>query len=177
MIEELFNLIKEKGGDVISNNAGIPKEMNEEAMKVAHNTLVDGLRGFNQDDLSQLQSFVQAGNFSAPNQQMGFLTNSMTKSLTEKLGLDSGITKTLVVALLPILLKNMFSKGNSTGLGAQTGGLDLGGILGSILGGGSTKSSQKPGGGLLDNLGKMAGLDKNGDGKIDLGDLGGFLKK
>lgn len=183
MIEELFNLIKNNASEAITNNPEVPNEMNEQAMAIAHNSLIDGLRGFNADELSSLQSYVQADNFEAPNQQMNALSDGMGKGLMEKLGLNSGATKAIIAMLLPILLKKIFSgSSNAANNGVQSeGGFDMGSILGSILGGGQGAAPNAGGdNGILGNLGgigKMLGLDKNNDGKIDLNDLGGLLGK
>lgn len=184
MIEELFNLIKNNASEAIINNPEVPNEMNEQAMAIAHNSLIDGLRGFNADEMSSLQSYVQADNFEAPNQQMSMLSDGMGKGLMEKLGLNGGATKAIIALLLPILLKKIFSGGsnNAANNGVQSeGGFDMGSILGSILGGGQGAAPNAGGdNGILGNLGgigKMLGLDKNSDGKIDLNDLGGLLGK
>lgn len=178
MIDQLFNLIKEHAGNAIVNNPEVPNEMNEQAMEVAHNSLVDGLRGFSSEDLAQLQQSVNQDNIDPNSTQMGFLSNNMVEGLTQKLGLNSGIAKTIVVALLPILLKKIFS-GSKSEANTQNAGFNMNDILGSILGGGAAQTSAG-GGGLMDklsNLGKSMGMDKDGDGDVDLNDIAGMFKK
>lgn len=179
MIEQLFNLIKENAGQAIVNNPEVPNEKNEEAIEVAHNALVDGLRGFSKDDLVQLEQSVQQDNLDANNAQLGFLSNNMVEGLTKKLGLNSGIAKTIVVALLPILLKKIFSGNSSPAANTQTAGFNMNDILGSILGGGAAQTNAGSGGLMdkLSNLGKSMGMDKDGDGDVDLNDIAGMFKK
>lgn len=187
MIDQLFNLIKENSQQAIVNNPEVPDAMNEQAMEIAHHSLVDGLRGFSSEDLAQLQQEVSNNNFNTDSRQIGFLSNSMTDGLMKKLGLNNGIAKTIVLALLPVLLKKVFSGTGSTNPAAnnsQSSGFDMSDILGSILGGSSPNSpsgtSSPSGGGIMDqisNIGKSFGLDKDGDGDVDLNDLGSMLKK
>jgi hypothetical protein len=69
----------------------------------------------------------------------------------------------------------MANKGGQGG----AGGFDLGGLIGSLTGGNLGGGNQPSSGGLGGNLGSMGaklGLDKDGDGDVDLNDLTKMFK-
>lgn len=187
MLDQLFELIKNNSQEAIVNNPEVPNEMNEPAMEVASNSILESLRGFSESDIQQIQTDVNNNNIDMNSQQMGFLGGNMTDGLMKKLGLNSGAAKTIGAILLPLILKQLFGGKSNTGAAAPaSSGFNIQDILGGILGGGNAggnnplgNANAQGGGGIMDkvsDIGKSLGLDKNGDGKVDLSDLGGFLK-
>lgn len=177
MINALFDFIKSNAQNEVINNPEVPNEMNDGVIEVAHDTIITGLQGLDAQSLAALQSEAQSGNLDINNPQINQFSSNLSGNLMEKLGLNSGIAKTIAVALIPLLLKKLL--GNSGNAAPSNNGFSLDGILGNILGGGNSTPSNS-GGGMLDNLsniGAKLGLDQNGDGKLDLNDLGGLFKK
>ena len=118
MIDQLLALIKNNSQEAIVNNPEVPNEMNEPAMEVASNSILESLRGFSESDIQQIQNDVQNNNIDMNSQQMGFLGGNMTDGLMKKLGLNSGAAKTIGAILLPLILKQLFSNKSNAGAAA-----------------------------------------------------------
>lgn len=162
MFENLLNLVKENAGDAIINNPAIPNERNDEAVSLASNSIVDGLKnalsGGNLGDLTHL--FNNSDNVaSSPvmqNIQGGFIQNLM-----DKFGLDTGTAGNIANNLLPGVLQKLVHKTNDPNdssfdiqgiLGHLGGGsgLDIGSMVKQFAGGGG--GGTHGGGGILDTV-------------------------
>jgi hypothetical protein len=174
MLDELFNLIKQNGQQAVIDNEAVPNEHNEAVIQEAQRSIVSGLSGLNgPTQINGLFESVlsgQAGNNPAVQQ----ISNNFMDSIMQKFGINSSTAASIASSLIPIVLSQMASRGGQSG---GAGGFDLGGLLGSLAGGqlGGNVAS----GGLGGNLGSMGaklGLDKDGDGDVDLNDLTKMFK-
>ena len=174
MFENLMQLIQQSGQESVVNNPAVPNEHNEGIMTEANTAITNGLQEFAASgELEKLNASVQNGqpmdNQSPMVQQ---ISGNFTDNIMKKFGLDSGIAKMIAAALIPMILGKIMS-GSNKKQGNATGGFDLGGLLSSLTGGGNANSSTG-GGGLMDKIsgiGAKFGLDKDGDGDVDMDDL------
>ncbi|SKC03883.1 hypothetical protein [Dyadobacter psychrophilus] len=180
MLDELFNLIKQNGQQAVVENNEVPNEHNEAVMQEAQSSIVDGLSNIKEpDQVNSLFESVQNGQAES-NPAVQQISNNFTGNIMQKFGINGSTAASIASAIIPVVLAKMANRGGQGG----AGGLDLGGLLGSLTGGrfgggnlgGSSTSS---GGGLGGNLGSMGaklGLDKDGDGDVDLNDLTKMFK-
>lgn len=174
MLENLLNLIKENAGDAVINNPAIPNEQNDAVVQEAGASIMSGLQGLlasgNAKDVLRLFSNPSTVNNSNPVvQQLG---GGFLNSLMSKFGLDSGQAGRIVSSLLPTVLSQLVSKTNNPSdgsfdvqgifnslSGGNTSGLDIQGILSKFTDGGGSST------------GTVGGMDRDGDGDVDLQDL------
>lgn len=175
-MDQLFDFIKQQAEGFLTQNQEIDNSQNDQVYAEAEQTLVNGLKGFSPGELEMLQQDVNNDNLSESNPQVMGLTNQFTDNITSKLGLNSGAAKGIAAVLIPLLLKKLLS-GNKGGA-TQGSGFSLDNILGGLFGGGNNQANNNPaqqgGGGIMDqlsNIGAKFGLDKDGDGDVDLNDL------
>ena len=182
MLEQLMEMVREAGQKTVVQNPEVPNEQNEAALHQAQQGIMGGLQNILQTDgisgLTHLFQGVQQGDDSNPRVQQ--LSNNVAGGLMEKLGLNSSTAKSIAISLIPVVLGKMMNRSKDP----NHAGFDLGSILGSLMGGGSSNAnaglgnignSQTNGGGglgsTLSNLGAKFGLDKDGDGDVDMSDL------
>ncbi len=165
MLENLMNLIREQAGDSVINNPDIPNEQNEAVMQAAGSSILGGLQGL----LSQGNVKDVLGLFSDP----GAVTNShpavqqmsggLLDQLTGQLGLNRQQAGGIVSSLLPAILTQLVSRTNNP----SDNGFDIQGIFNQLSGGRSAGVDVQ---GLLGRF-TQGGLDRDGDGDVDLQDL------
>lgn len=178
MLDQLLKMIQQSGQGSGTDNQGIPNENNEAIFNEAHQFLTSGLQDMaGTDELNNL--VTQADNPSTlgavPSVQN--LSNNFAGNIMKKFGLDSGIAKMIAAAIIPMILSKLLKGGNKSTSG---GGFDIGDLLSNITGGSqSTPTQGKSSGGIMDtlsNLGAKFGLDKDGDGDVDLNDITKMFK-
>ncbi|MCF0063291.1 hypothetical protein MUK70_10060 [Dyadobacter chenwenxiniae] len=179
MLDELFNLIKQNGQQAVVENNEVPNEHNEAVMQEAQSSIVDGLSNIKEpDQVNSLFESVQSGHAES-NPAVQQISNNFAGNIMQKFGINGGTAASIAAAIIPVVLAKMANRGGQGG----AGGLDLGGLLGSLtggrFGGGNLGGSNTSSGGLGGNLGSMGaklGLDKDGDGDVDLNDLTKMFK-
>jgi hypothetical protein len=166
MLEALFNLIRENAGDTIINNPAIPNERNEEAVQDAGNSVVSSLQnalsGGNVKDVMKIFS----GHTDVSNPVVQDATSNLSQRLSGKYGVDGSQASGIAGSLIPMILSQLAGKtadpSNSSFniqdifnrlTGGKTAGVNVDGIFNKFKG----------------------GLDKDGDGDVDLGDLTSLL--
>lgn len=173
MLEELFGFIKSNAQQDVIDNGAVPNEYNDDVVKEAQNSIVNGLNGANQDQLQELQQAAQNGTLNEDTANVGQMTQHFGGNIAEKFGIDGGTAKGIAASLIPMILSKIMGNKNS---GTQAGGLNLDSILGGLFGGGASNAGTTTGtgGGIMDtvsNIGKQFGLDKDNDGDVDFDDL------
>jgi hypothetical protein len=175
MLENLFNLIKENGSDVVINNPIIPNEQNDAVIADATHSVADGLQGVLAGGGLQnvLSLFNNGGNNAGGN---GLLNNpivsNIISSFTDKLSNNHGIAgdqaSGIANSLIPNVLSNLINKTNDP----NNSSFDIGGIISSLTGGGGAQagSSNFDLNGLIGNF-TSGGLDANNDGHVGLDDI------
>ncbi|MCF0040463.1 hypothetical protein [Dyadobacter fanqingshengii] len=180
MLDELFNLIKQNGQQAVVENSEVPNEHNDAVMQEAQSSIVDGLSNIKEpDQVNSLFESVQNGQTES-NPAVQQISNNFTGNIMQKFGINGSTAASIASAIIPVVLAKMANRGGQGG----AGGLDLGGLLGSLTGGrfgggnlgGSNTSSGGGLGGNLGNMGAKLGLDKDGDGDVDLNDLTKMFK-
>ena len=168
MIENLLNLVRENAGDAIFNNPDIPNDRNEEAVQETTASLVSGLQGIlASGGARQVLGMFNSGGVDNSNPVVQNLSGGLIGNLVNKFGLDSGKAGGLVSSLLPMVLNQLISRTNNP----ADNGFSLDGLFGQLSGGRTSGMNIE---GLA---GKLAGggMDKDGDGDVDLQDLMGMF--
>jgi hypothetical protein len=166
MLENLINLVRENAGDAIINNPAIPNERNEEAVQDASHSVVDSLKnalaGGNVKDVMKIFS----GRTDPSNPVVQDATNSLSQNLSGKYGLDGGQASGIAGGLIPMILSQLAGRTSDP----SNNGFNIQDIFNQLSGG---KTSGVNMGSILNKF--KGGLDKDGDGDVDLGDLTGLL--
>jgi hypothetical protein len=170
MLEQLLNLVKEQAQGPVVENPAVPNEQNDAVINAATASIASGLQEeIANGNASQVVSLLgSAGPAPDPqNPVVNRISGNFMDTLLQKFNLDSGAAKQIAGTLIPAVLGSLVRKTNDPNdssfnlqsilnslTGGKAQGLDLSGILGRLAGG---------------------GLDKDGDGDVDLQDLMGAL--
>jgi len=169
MLEELLNLVKENAQGAVVNNPAVPDEQNEAVMHAATQSITSGLQEeMANGNTSQVLSLLGgAGNATdMQNPVVNKISGNFVGTLLEKFNLPAGTAQQIATSLIPAVLGSLVKKTNDPNnqsfnlqnilnslTGGKAAGLDISGILGRFSG----------------------GLDRDGDGDVDLQDLMGAL--
>ena len=175
MLDELLNLIRQNGQQAVVENKDIPNEHNEAVMEEAQHSIVNGLSGVTDpNQLKGLFDSVKSGQTES-NPAVQQISNDFMGNITQKFGINASTASSIAASLIPLVLGKLASGGGQGG----AGGFDLGGLIGSLTRGNTAGGTTSSGGGLPGNLGSIGaklGLDKDGDGDVDLNDLTKMFK-
>lgn len=163
MFENLLDLVKQNAGDAIINNPAIPNDHNDEAVSMASNSIMDGLKGAlaNGNINDVLHMFSHSDNAAASpvsqNIQGNFIQNLMSR-----FGIDQSQAGNIASSLIPMVLQKFVHKTNDPNdssfdiqsivnnlTGGKTSGFDVQGLLNQFTGGGNS-SGGTSGGGMMD---------------------------
>ena len=170
MLEQLLNLVKEQAQGPVVDNPAVPNDQNDAVIHAATASIASGLQEeIANGNTSQVLSLL-GGAGAAPDPQnpvVNRISGNFVDTLLQKFNLDAGAAKQIAGTLIPSVLGSLVNKTNNPNdnsfnlqsilnslTGGKAQGLDLSGILGRLAGG---------------------GLDKDGDGDVDLQDLMGAL--
>ena len=157
-----MDLIKKKAGSTIINNPAIPNERNEEAVQATGNSIISSLQnalsGGGIQDVMRMFSRGSADNNPVVNQASGNLIDT----LKGQFGLDTNQAAGIADNLVPDVM-NQFAQKTAD---PSDNGFDAQNIFNQLSGG---KTSGLNIQGLLGKF--KGGLDKDGDGDVDLQDL------
>ena len=159
MFENLLDLVKQHAGGAIINNPAIPNEHNDEAVSMASNSIIDGLKGAvsggNMNDL--LHMFSNSSNAAASPVSQGIQGN-LVQSLMSRFGIDNPAATGIASSLIPTVVQQFVHKTNDPNdssfdiqsivnniSGGKTSGIDVQSLLNQFTGG-----SGSAGGGLMD---------------------------
>ena len=168
MIENLNNLVKENADTTIINNAAIPNDRNEEAVREASTAIEDSLKtslsGGNVKEVANL--FNGTGDNVKANPVTQQATSGFMDRLQSRFGLNVQQAANIANNLIPTVLKKLVQKtadpaDNSFDIqkifnevsGGKTNGLDVNAMMTKFKG----------------------SMDKDGDGDVDLQDLKAFF--
>lgn len=174
MLENLFNLIKEQGGEAVINNPAVPNEQNDAVLADATHSVAEGLQGELaggglQNVLSMFGNGEQGGgNGIMNNPIVSNIISSFTQKLTNNHGIAGDQAGGIASSLIPGVISSLISKTNNP----SDSSFDLNGIIGSLTGGGASNGAAGGFdlGGIVSKL-SSGGLDADGDGKIELSDI------
>lgn len=179
MFEQLMQMIQQSGQQAVVENTEVPNEYNDAVMQEAQQSITSGLQGLaSTGELNTLMESAQGSQEVAGHPAVQQMSNNFMGSIMEKFGLNKGTAATIAAAIIPMVLSKMMNK--NSGQQQQGGGFDLGGLLSSLIGGAAPQQGQQQqAGGLMGNLssiGAKMGLDKDGDGDVDLSDIAKMIK-
>ncbi len=163
MLDNLINLIKQNAGDSIINNPSVPNEKNDAAIQETGNSIVDTLKnalaGGNMKDI--LGMFTK-GNVDSSNPVVQQATNGAASNLQQKLGIGEQEASKIAGSLVPNVMNQLAQKTADP----SDHSFNIQDIFNKLSGG---KTSGMNVAGLMDKF--KGGLDKDGDGDVDLNDL------
>lgn len=159
MLDQLTALVKEYAGDAIITNPAIPNEKNDEAVGLASNSIVKGLKDtFTNGGISDVTKIFNGGEQDVTQSALTQnIKGNFVTDLISKFGLDQGKASQIASSLIPMVMAKFVHKTNdpndksfdlSSIIGGLTGG-NMGDMLGKISGN-STGSTE--GGGLMDKV-------------------------
>jgi hypothetical protein len=133
MLKNLLELVKENAGEAIIKNPAIPNERNNDAIKVASDSLFKALKGnAKTGGLNSIKDLFQQGDRDLTNNPtVKNLSSGVAGDLMKKFGLDKGAANQIVSMLIPIVLSKMIRKTNDPG----DNSFNLDGIIGALAGG------------------------------------------
>lgn len=168
MLDQLIQLVRENAQDTVVANPAVPNEQNDAVIGEATHSIASGL----QDALANgnvkevMGLFNSNGQIDSQNPVVNNISGNLISSLTQKFNLNGGTAASIAGSLIPAVLGSLVKKTNDP----SNSGFSLDSIFSSLTGG-STNGMNL--GGLL---GKFAGgLDKDGDGDVDVQDLVGMI--
>ena len=164
MLDQLTNLVKQYAGDAIINNPAIPNERNDEAVNEASNSIAGGLQNMLSSGHAReiLKMFTGKQDVSN-NPVTQNISGGFVQSLMDKFGLDRPSANGVAEKLVPNVMQGMVKKTNDP----NDNSFDIQGIFNNLSGGSTSGFNVQA---LLNKL-KGAGLDKDGDGDVDMQDL------
>ncbi|MES2328755.1 MAG: hypothetical protein V4539_04065 [Bacteroidota bacterium] len=161
MLEQLMNTIRHFGQSTVVENPDIPNEHNDDVMKEAGSSIFSGLQGLADDGDADGLSNVLTGDRDHPAAQG--MQNNFMDNIMRKFGINPATAGNVSSGLIPSVLGSLLRRpGNN-----NSNGLSLQNIISSLTGGGNNPNHQ----GLLSRIGSKLGLDKDGDGDVDLADI------
>ncbi len=179
MLDQLMQLIQQSGQQAVVENNEVPNENNDAILNEAQQSITSGLQDLaSTGQLNTLMDSVQNGQSATDHPAVQQISNNFMGSIMEKFGLNKGTAATIAAAIIPMVLGKMMNK---SGAQQGSGGFDLGGLLSSLTGGNAAPAQsqgQQGSGGIMDtisNIGTKLGLDKDGDGDVDMNDLGKMM--
>lgn len=165
MLDNLINLVREQAGDAVINNPAVPNDRNEEVIAATSESMTGGLQnllasGGLKDVLKLFGGQEQA---TAGNPVVQGLSGNVIQQLMNKFGFDQQAANGIAGNLVPNVLQNLVRKTNDP----NDNSFDLQGIFNQLSGGRSQNINIQ---GLLGKL-TQGGLDRDGDGDVDLQDI------
>lgn len=159
MLEQFMQLIERHGRESVVNNTAVPNEHNNGIMEEARNIITSTLQGMAQNGQGdQVAQMAQDSNHPAAQQ----LQSNFSSSIIEKFGLDGNAASNIAASLIPGVLAAM--TGNNSGNSGGMDGFNLSSLLQSFTGGQNSKNA-------ISAIGGKLGLDKDGDGDVDIKDV------
>jgi uncharacterized protein YidB (DUF937 family) len=161
MLENLLELVKQHAGEAVVNNPAIPNEHNDAVIQETTQSITGGLQnmlasGGMTDVLKMFGG--QGSNLVTQNISGGVIQNLMNK-----FGLDQSAASGIASSLVPGILQNLVSQTNDP----NNNNFNIQGIFNSLSGGRTQGFDVQA---LLSKV-TQGGLDKDGDGDVDLQDL------
>lgn len=141
MLDQLFDLLRQNGQESVINNPDVPNEHNEGVLQEAQSSIVNVLKGITVQGQSD-QAVSMNDDAAQPALQQ--MQHGFIQQIGQKFGINGDAAKNIAGSLIPMVLSQLQNKQ------AEGGGINLSGIMGML---------------------SKAGLDKDGDGDVDLRDV------
>ena len=166
MWEQLMSMITESGQQSVIENPEVPNEHNEAVIAEAKDAIASKLGDLAASgQTQQVQEMLNTPDHpEARSIQGNFATNIM-----EKFGINQQAAAGIAASLIPTVLNAIRGNAANNNAAGNAGGFNIQDILQSLGGGGNLQST-------LSGIGAKLGMDKDGDGDVDLGDLTKMFK-
>jgi hypothetical protein len=165
MLHQIISLIREHADETIINNPDVPNEHNEAVVAEAGNSITGTLQsmlagGQAKDVLSLFNTTPENLNSNPAVQQV---SGNFMSGIMEKFGISSSQAMSIASGLMPMVLGKLVSRTNNP----ADNGFQIQDIFNQLS---NNKTSGINISGLLTKFGG-SGMDKDGDGDVDLNDL------
>jgi hypothetical protein len=168
MFDQLTELVKQYGGDAVINNPAVPNDQNDAVINEASSSIISGLKNMvASGNFSEIAEMFQ-GNNTGSSPFVKNLIEQVSGNLGSKFGLSSEASTGVANNLIPQVLESLINKAKNP----NDSSFNIQDIVKSISG--------ENGDGLMDAISKYGGqfgLDQNGDGKVDMGDVTAAVTK
>ncbi|ETZ22407.1 hypothetical protein [Pedobacter sp. V48] len=146
MFDQLIQVLQQHGKESVINNADVPNEYNEGVLQEANGSIMNVIT----DMVANGQGHQLAAAATDPNHQAAqLMQNGFVENIMQKFGINGAAAQSIAASLIPAVLSSL-ANGQGGASGSSTGGFSLDTIT-SVLG--------------------KTALDKDGDGKLGLGDI------
>ncbi|MEO8171700.1 MAG: hypothetical protein ABI581_01405 [Sediminibacterium sp.] len=169
MFDQLMNVVRQFGRQSVVENPVVPNQHNEDVMQEAGHSIWSRLKDLaGKGDSDGVASMLRADQ---DHPAVAETKENFAGNIMHKFGIDSGSAYDVANNLIPNVLRSLVKRPGTTTAAGQ--GFGLSSILAGLTGNKGTDSSgasvSHPG--LLSSIGNKLGLDKDGDGDVDLQDL------
>ena len=162
MLENLLELVKQHAGEAIVNNPAIPNEQNDAVIQETTQSITGGLQNMlASGGITDVLNMFRGQGSSSVTQH---ISGGVIQNLMNKFGLNQSAASGIAGSLVPGILQNLVNQTNDPG----NSSFDIQGIFNSLSGGRTQGIDVQ---GLLSKVTQGGGLDKDGDGDVDLQDL------
>ena len=162
MLENLLELVKQHAGEAIVNNPAIPNEQNDAVIQETTQSITGGLQNMlASGGITDVLNMFRGHGSSSVTQH---ISGGVIQNLMNKFGLNQSAASGIAGSLVPGILQNLVNQTNDPG----NSSFDIQGIFNSLSGGRTQGIDVQ---GLLSKVTQGGGLDKDGDGDVDLHDL------
>lgn len=156
MWDQITQLIQQVSQQSVVDNPAVPNEHNESVIGEAKNTITQTLTDLTASGRAdEAAAIVQTPGHPATQQ----IENNFAGNIMQKFGINSAAASGIAATLIPTILNAL--RGQA---GNGAGGINIQQILQSLGGSGNLQAT-------LSGIGAKLGLDKDGDGDVDLSDL------
>jgi len=163
MLENLFDLVKQQADESIIKNPAIPDQQNEAAIQEAGHSVMDTLKkALSEGQLNQVMGLFSNGQADANHPVVQQATGNFMERLQNQFGLNSSQASGIAGQLIPNVM-NMFAQKTAN---PDDNSFDVQQIFNQLSNGQTSGMNIE---GMMNKL--KGGLDKDGDGDIDLNDL------
>jgi hypothetical protein len=175
MLEQLTQLIQQSGQQSVINNPEVPNQYNDGVIAEAQNSILSTFGQLQaRGETQQVNEAVESPDHPVThNIQQNFAGNIM-----EKFGINGATAASIAATLIPTVMNAIKGRGAQGGSNTGGGGFNIQDILsslgGSNFGGGGFGSGNIQS--TISNIGGKLGLDKDGDGDVDMGDITKMFK-
>jgi hypothetical protein len=168
MVENLNNLVKQNADETIINNTAIPNERNEEAVQEASTAIEESLKtSLSSGNVKEVATlFNGTGDNVTANPVTQQATNNLTGRLQSRFGLNVQQAANIANNLIPTVLRKLVQKTSDP----ADKSFDLQKIFNEVSEGKTNGLNVQA---MVSKF--KGGMDKDGDGDVDLQDLKAFF--
>jgi hypothetical protein len=157
MWEQIAQLIQQTTQQSVVNNPAVPNEHNEAVIAEAKNAITETLSGLTANGRAdEAAEILQSPDHPATQQ----IESNFANTIMQKFGINGQAAGGIAASLIPSIMNAIRGQAGN----GSSGGFNIQELLQSFSGGGNLSAT-------LSGIGAKMGLDKDGDGDVDLNDL------